>query len=404
MAAHNMHMYDIVFISRSLGKRIFGKIRKFMEKENRFPLLTVVIPVYNGGDYIKNTTKNILHSDYPQIELLLVDDGSVDETPFLCKELAETEPRIRYLRQENNGIAAARNKGLRFAKGEYICFCDQDDYVEPFMYSELISHMQKESAPMGMCSTGRLINGKKSGYEFLEDGCYRREEITENILYPLLFRGYEYPFIHSGNYLYGTIWKCIYDRKFLLQNDMEFRSFVNFEDDWLFVTETLTLIDALVTNSHIGYYWHVNAASRSHIRHCIPDITDRFEKMDHYVMNCLAGRVCKEYILQEYRKISLCSHYEEGYRNAVCANTGRERRRCREKLIQYLLDTDYKKQLGTLKYLKGNVFRRRFLYSSLKYLGPWVTFFINRILLFMEEYGNRMQWLAVLERKAKRKG
>jgi len=375
-----------------------------MKAENRLPLLTVVVPVYNGEKYIKEITKNILGTDYPQIELLLVDDGSVDETPVLCKGLAETDSRIRYIRQENSGIAAARNKGLQFAKGEYICFSDQDDSVEPFMYSELLTHMQRESAPVGMCSTGRLMNGKKSGYEFLEDGCYRREEIAEKILYPLLFRGYDYPFVQSGNYLYGTIWKCIYNRKFLLQNNMRFQSFVSFEDDWLFVTETLTLADTIVTNSHTGYYWHVNTASRSHTKHCIPDITARFEKLDHYVMNYLSKRIRKEKILREYTKINLCSHYEEGYRNAACAGTRQERRECREKLIKYLWGSEYKKQLDTLKYLKGNVFRRRFLYASLKYLGPRMTFFVNRILLFMEEYGNRIQWLAVWERRAKRKG
>lgn len=378
--------------------------RKNMGKKIELPLLTIVVPVYNGKDYVRDTVKNILKADYPQIELLLVDDGSTDESPIICKGLMEADGRIRYIRQENSGIAAARNKGLNMAAGEYICFCDQDDFVEPFMYSKVLGHMIKEAAPMGMCSTGRLIDGKKSGYEFLQDGCYRQSEILEHILYPLLFRGYHYPFIQNGNYLYGTIWKCIYNRRFLLQHNMSFKRFVSFEDDWLFVTETLAYADIIVTNSDIGYYWHINAASESHSQKYIPDITKRFEKLDQYVMHYLAPRIKEKKILEEYKKIALCGHYEEGYRNAACAGTKQERKECKKALTQYLLDSDYKVQLDTLKYLKRNVFRRRFLYGSLKYLGIRGTFFVNRLLLLLEESGNKIQWLVALERKAKRKG
>ncbi len=375
-----------------------------MKKNDELPLLTVVVPVYNGGKQIENAIKNILGADYPQIELLLIDDGSTDESSHLCKKAAASDKRVRYIRQENGGIASARNKGLASAKGEYICFCDQDDWVEPFMYKRLLEHMRKETASMGMCSTGCLIDGKKSGYEFLEDGCYRQQEILGYVLYPFLFRGYDYPFIQGRNYLYGTIWKCIYNRKFLIKNGIRFKYFVNFEDDWLFVLETLVCADTLVTNSDVGYYWRVNGISESHAKRCIPDITERFKNMDKYVTKCLAKRITEKSILQEYTKIALCGHYEEGYRNAAYARTKREKRSVRDALCQYLVESGYKEQLGVLKNLKKNVFRRRILYSSLKVLGIRGTFFINRLLLFAEENGGKLQWLVALERKAKKKG
>lgn len=114
-----------------------------MNKDYGLPLLTVVVPVYNGGEHIENTVKNILNTDYPPIELLLIDDGSTDDSSFLCRKLEASDKRLRYLRQENGGIAAARNKGLESAAGEYICFCDQDDLVEPFMYRKVVEHMIK---------------------------------------------------------------------------------------------------------------------------------------------------------------------------------------------------------------------------------------------------------------------
>lgn len=375
-----------------------------MNKDYGLPLLTVVVPVYNGREHIENTVKNILNTDYPPIELLLIDDGSTDDSSFLCRKLEASDKRLRYLRQENGGIAAARNKGLESAAGEYICFCDQDDLVEPFMYRKVVEHMIKETAPMGMCSTGRLIDGKKSGYEFLEDNCYRQEEILEQVLYPFLFRGYEYPFVRSNNYLYGTIWKCIYNRKFLMQNGIRFKCFVNFEDDWLFVLESLVCTDTLVTNSDTGYYWRVSSISESHKKRCIPDITERFKNLDNYVAACLEKRIREKSILREYGKIALCGHFEEGYRNAAYAGTKEEKRKCGKALTEYLSDNRYKEQLDVLKNLKKNVFRRRFLYGSLKFLGIRGTFFINRLLLFIEESGSKLQWLVALERKAKKKG
>ena len=182
-----------------------------MENTGKSPLLTVVVPVYNGERYLGETIEYILHSEYQNLELLLIDDGSTDKSSVICRQFQALDERVRVVQTENGGIVAARNKGLARAKGDYICFCDQDDIVEPFMYAYLLEKMVVCDAQIGMCSTGRMMDGKKSVYENLADGTYDREDIPEYLLYPLLFRGYEYPFVKQDNYLYGTIWKCIYN-------------------------------------------------------------------------------------------------------------------------------------------------------------------------------------------------
>ena len=120
-------------------------------------LLTVIVPVYNGEKYIEETVQSILASDYRQIELLLLDDGSTDGSGQICERLAQKDARIRYLRQKNEGIVATRNWGIELAKGAYICFCDQDDIVSQRMYAVLMEKMQAADAQIAMCSTGRLI-------------------------------------------------------------------------------------------------------------------------------------------------------------------------------------------------------------------------------------------------------
>ena len=96
--------------------------------------ITVIIPVYNGERYLRDTIEAVLRAVYNKLEVLLIDDGSTDSSSQICKEFAENDRRVVYIRQENGGIVAARNKGLELAKGEYICFCDQDDLTEPQMY------------------------------------------------------------------------------------------------------------------------------------------------------------------------------------------------------------------------------------------------------------------------------
>ena len=120
-------------------------------------LLTVIVPVYNGEKYIEETAESILASDYRQIELILLDDGSTDGSGQICELLAGKDARVRYVRQENRGIVAARNRGIELAKGAYICFCDQDDIVSERMYAVLMEKIQADDAQSPMCSRGRLI-------------------------------------------------------------------------------------------------------------------------------------------------------------------------------------------------------------------------------------------------------
>lgn len=369
---------------------------------DRLPLLTVVVPVYNGEKYIKQTIKYIGDSLYKQLEILVIDDGSTDQSGRLCQEYQRQDKRIRYVRTENTGIVGARNKGLELAKGEYICFCDQDDVTEPFMYKEILEKMLSEGAQIGMCSTGRSMGGKRSVYEKLEDNCYREEAVRSYLLYPLLFRGFDYPFVKRNNYLYGTVWKCIFNRSFLTENGLKFKRFVNFEDDWLFVTEALTAAKTVVSCQRIGYYWRVNAASESHKKHFEPDLLKKFSAMDAYVFGYLQAGNVEETVLQEYKKTAMCEHYAEAYKNAVCA--AKQAKAYKRELKEYLVKSGYKTNLECVSGLHGSALRRKILYLSLKNIGIGAAFFINRCLLFTEACAGHLQWVIILERKWKMKG
>lgn len=96
------------------------------------PLVTVIVPVYNAYPTLARCVKSVLAQTQPELELILVDDGSTDASGGLCDALALADSRIRVLHKENGGVSAARNAGLKAASGQWLVFLDADDYMSPF--------------------------------------------------------------------------------------------------------------------------------------------------------------------------------------------------------------------------------------------------------------------------------
>ena len=101
--------------------------------------VSVIIPVYNVEKYIEECIISICNQDYKNIEIILVDDGSFDNSGEICDRYAKKDDRIKVIHKENNGVSSARNSGLDIAKGDYVCFVDGDDYLE----SDYVSYLLK---------------------------------------------------------------------------------------------------------------------------------------------------------------------------------------------------------------------------------------------------------------------
>ena len=160
-----------------------------------------------------------------------------------------------------------------------------------------------------------MNNGKRNKYERNDDGMYEGEKKKKELLYPILFRGYDYDFVQSGNYMYGTLWKCIYNRSFLVNNCFRFKRFINYEDDWIFVTQTLCAAKKAVTDSYTGYYWRVSDGSKSHSCHFVEDIIPKMREYSVFVTNYLKNGIVDKDIFKEYIRISLCEHFVILYQN-----------------------------------------------------------------------------------------
>jgi len=110
----------------------------------KMPDISIIVPIYNTAKYLRRCIESILRQSYRNIEIILVNDGSTDNSPEIIQEYAALDGRIKIISQENRGLSAARNAGIEAARGEYILHTDSDDWIEPDM-AELLYNAAKEN-------------------------------------------------------------------------------------------------------------------------------------------------------------------------------------------------------------------------------------------------------------------
>lgn len=117
------------------------------------PKISVIIPIYNVEKYLARCLDSLVKQTMQDIEFILVNDGSTDNSKYIAKQYLEKYPgKIKYLQKENGGLSDARNFGLKYAKGEYIAFLDSDDYVQKEMYENMYEIAKKNNSDMVECN------------------------------------------------------------------------------------------------------------------------------------------------------------------------------------------------------------------------------------------------------------
>lgn len=190
------------------------------------PKVSVIVPFYNVENYIDKCIQSIINQSLKDIEIILVNDGSEDDSEKIAKGYLEKYPdKIIYLEKENGGLGDARNYGMPYANGKYIAFVDSDDYIEPNMYEEMLKTAEQENSDMVECDfyweypdklkkdVGVIYNGKKEMLEKVRVVAWNkliRREILEKteVKFP---KGYRYedveftyklvPFIEKVSFL-----------------------------------------------------------------------------------------------------------------------------------------------------------------------------------------------------------
>lgn len=222
---------------------IFSELESyFVKKINDTPLVSVIVPAYNVKDYICACLASLIKQTLTNIEIIVVDDGSTDETADIIEKFALKDARIKFFKQENKGVGAARNFGLSVAKGEYIGLVDSDDWVDANYFDDLYSSAITNKTEI---SSANILK-HKGGYDKFNLK-YKSTKIAQNINDKIAL-------CQDKKQRFFYIWNKIYKRKMLLDNDIKFPEGRIYEDV-IFSMKAIYYSDKVVSVPTTAYHY-----------------------------------------------------------------------------------------------------------------------------------------------------
>lgn len=180
-------------------------------------LISVIVPVYNVGEYLERCVNSILQQTYERLEIILVDDGSTDASAQMCDEFARADKRIKVIHKENGGLSDARNAGLKAATGSYIGYVDSDDWIEKDMYERMYNSCVENDAQLCICRYFSEYRDKTLG-----GGNGECIPLTRDELLRIYVGG------HEQYVIYNSVWSKLFART--LVDGMTFPKGRNSED------------------------------------------------------------------------------------------------------------------------------------------------------------------------------
>lgn len=217
--------------------------------------VSVIVPVYQAEKYIKKCINSVLDQTFTDWEMILVDDGSKDNSGEICDAFARTDARIKVIHQENTGVSGARNKGIEASSGEYIAFLDSDDYYKPDMLDKLVKTLLSSGADSAGCGHIYLYPDGRAIPEapVLPSGVYGADEIKKALVRPLLRDRLE------GKIINGYVVRFLYSSSIIKDNKIEFSG--AYLEDELFLIEYFSLAGKLSIVDEPLYVYYINSDS-----------------------------------------------------------------------------------------------------------------------------------------------
>lgn len=217
------------------------------------PILSIIIPIYNTEKYLHRCIDSILNQSFSDFELILVNDGSVDNSLYICNQFAERDTRIKVIDQCNKGVSEARNIGLEYSTGKYISFIDSDDSIMRDMYSTLVKNIELTNCDHIICGYNE-INESNNVIAHLFDLPNKTPLNSSDIIERIISS------IFTPINLTNSLCHKLYRRNIIVDNHLSFKKRQRGED-WLFNIEYLQLIkSALYINTPL-YNYHRNSNS-----------------------------------------------------------------------------------------------------------------------------------------------
>ena len=224
--------------------------------------VSIIIPAYNVAGYIEPCLDSILAQTFTDFEVIAVNDGSTDNTGEILDGYASRDARIKVIHKQNGGVSAARNDGIKEARGEYFLFFDGDDFVEPYAVAELVQLIQEQRADVLIYGYHRWRDGgiTQTCLPVFPEGLYEGEAIIPELL--SRFVGFSHDGINKwlsggkdGLYVENpALWRCIADAKLIRDNNLTFNTDLKIGEDTVFMSDLLSCAEKCYVLHKCYYY------------------------------------------------------------------------------------------------------------------------------------------------------
>lgn len=210
-------------------------------------MISIIIPIYNAEKYLEECLMSIRQQNYSKFEVICVDDGSKDKSAEIVKEFECRDARFKLYQQANAGVSAARNLGLSYATGEYVCFIDADDVVDANYLGTLYD--LADDGSFAVCSYTRRIDRLGKGGDGVKK--YTARDFIEKIIYESI----EHP----------NIWMMLFKNSIIQTQHLDFYVGCVRNEDTEFYLKYLMYEDKVKSTVYKGYYYRVNESSAMHV-------------------------------------------------------------------------------------------------------------------------------------------
>ena len=215
-------------------------------------LISIIIPVYNSSAYLDKCIGSVLMQTYKNIEVILVNDGSADDSFEICQKYAENDHRIKLINKDNGGVSSARNAGIRASSGQYIAFVDSDDTISPDFCSKMLEAASAAASNPYLIICGYDFINESSGTikHFIpaQKNILNREDLDNNYL----------QLFNDRHFL--SVWGKLFSAEIIKGNDIYFNEHIHIGEDFVFLHEYLTHMPGinvkLLSEALYMYYMH----------------------------------------------------------------------------------------------------------------------------------------------------
>lgn len=265
--------------------------------------MSIVVPVYNAQLYLKKCIESLINQTLKDIEIILVNDGSSDNSLSICFDYAKMDKRIVVIDKLNGGVSSARNTGIQVARGEYIGFVDADDWVEAEMYEAMYYQMQNDQSDVCLCNFAEEKNGviEKIPLDIpINKNVLVKSEIINYIILNMI--GPENADSNSKTIM-GSVCRLLIKKDFLTKNNISFPIEIPIMEDLIFCVDLFLKTEKISLNKGFYYHYihHVNSAVRSYYKN--------FDKLQRDVFNYIESKLLNYHDIYEMAKNRLNLRY-----------------------------------------------------------------------------------------------